>query len=83
MNESLKPQHSERISRKVESGLYSSSEAVLDRALDLLDDYDAELADIREKVRVAKEQAKNGQYKDYTDETLHELFESISERGRR
>jgi Arc/MetJ-type ribon-helix-helix transcriptional regulator len=83
MNEPLTPRHRERISRKVDSGLYISHEAVLDKALDLLDDYDEELADIREKVQTAKTQIANGQYKDYTDETLHELFESISERGRR
>lgn len=82
MNEPLTSRHRERIHQKVESGLYSSPGAVLDKALELLDEYDEELVEIREKVRIAEEQVRNGQYTDYTEETLHKLFDSISERGR-
>jgi Arc/MetJ-type ribon-helix-helix transcriptional regulator len=81
MNEPLTPYLRDRIARKVESGLYDSSEAVLEKALELLDDYDEELADVREKVSIAKEQVRNGQYTDYTDETLPSLFDDISQQG--
>ena len=49
------------IKRKVDSGKYSSTDDVLDSALALLDEHDAELADLRESVRRGTEQADAGQ----------------------
>ena len=53
------------IKRKVDSGKYSSTDDVLDSALALLDEHDAELeselADLRESVRRGTEQAEAGQ----------------------
>ena len=83
MNRPITPQHWERIEQKVQSGLYGSPDEVLDKALELLDEHDEELAGIRENVRIAEEQVRNGQYTDYSDETLHELFDKINQRGRR
>ena len=83
MNQPLTSQQRERIDQKVQSGLYGSRDEVLDKALDLLDEYDEELAGMRENVRIAEEQVRNGQYTDYSDETLHQLFDKIDQRGRR
>ena len=49
------------IKRKIDSGKYSSTDDVLDNALSLLDEHDAELADLRESVRRGTEQADAGQ----------------------
>ena len=49
------------IKRKIDSGKYSSTDDVLDSALALLDEHDAELADLRESVRRGTEQADVGQ----------------------
>lgn len=65
MNISVSEQINERIKRKVESGLYPSTDEVLDRALALLDEHDdeleRELADMREKVRISTAQADAGE----------------------
>ena len=65
MNISVSEQINERIKRKVESGLYPSTDEVLDRALALLDEHDdeleRELADMHEKVRISTAQADAGE----------------------
>ena len=65
MNISVSDQISERIRRKVESGLYPSTDDVLARALTLLEEQDAELerelADMHEKVRTGTAQADAGE----------------------
>ena len=64
MNISVSEQTNERIRRKVESGLYSSADEALARALTLLDEHDEELerelADLHEKVRTGTVQADAG-----------------------
>lgn len=64
MNISVSEQINERIRRKVESGLYPSTDDVLARALALLDEHDdeleRELADMHEKVRIGTAQADAG-----------------------
>ena len=69
------------IRRKVESGLYQSEDDVIDSALRLLDKRDMYLAELKEKVRVGIEQISNGDYVEYTSETLHDLFDEIEEEG--
>lgn len=86
MDITFNEQNLERVKQKVESGQYGSPDDVLAKALALLDESDAalaeELADIRAKLDVAAKQSKNGQYTTYTSETLHELFEDVKRRGR-
>ena len=38
---------------------------------------------LREKVRVGIEALRNGDYVEYTDETLRDLFDEVMHRGRR
>ncbi len=82
MDISLNQGHRERIKRKVEAGLYGSTDEAIARALDLLDEFDEELAELRAKIQQGIEQLENGQYAEYTDETLHQLFEGVKRRGR-
>lgn len=86
MEISISQQHFEHIRKKVEAGQYPSSEAVIAKALDLLDQYDErmsrELADVHVKVREGVDALRDGDYTDYTDETLNELFEDVKRRGR-
>ena len=70
----------------MEAGQYPSSEAVIAKALDLLDQYDEmmsrELSEVKVKVREGVDALRDGDYTDYTDETLNELFEDVKRRGR-
>ena len=82
MNAPLSPQEREEIlRRKVESGLYRSEDDVIDSALRLLDERDMYLEELKEKVQFGIEQIANGEYVEYTSETLHELFDEIEEEG--
>ena len=47
----------------------------------LLDERDMYLEELKEKVQVGIEQIANGEYVEYTSETLHELFDEIEEEG--
>lgn len=82
MNAPLTPEEREEIlNRKMESGLYQSEDDVIDSALRLLDERDLYFQEIKEKVQLGIEQIANGEYVEYTDETLHELFNEIEEEG--
>ncbi len=64
MDIAISERNQERIRRKVQSGMYSSADDVLASALSLLeerdDDLEAELGDMREKVRTGLEESKAG-----------------------
>ena len=83
---SVRDQDVERIQQKVDSGLYPSADAVIAKALALLDEHDdelsAELSEVRKMVQEGVDALKNGDYVEYTDENLHEFFEDIRRRGR-
>ena len=82
MSAPLSPQERDEIlRRKVESGLYRSEDDVIDSALRLLDERDMYLEELKEKVQFGIEQIANGEYFEYTSETLHELFDEIEEEG--
>ena len=51
-------------------------------ALRLLDERDRKLEALRKDVQVGLDQLERGEYTEYTDENLHELFDRVSERGR-
>ncbi|MGH2544805.1 MAG: ribbon-helix-helix domain-containing protein, partial [Ardenticatenaceae bacterium] len=82
MNIAINERDQERIRRKVEAGLYRSPDEAIARALELLDAHDEEFAELQSKVQKGIEELENGQFADYTDETLHELFEGVKRRGR-
>ena len=83
---SVRDQDMERIRQKVDSGLYPSSDAVIAKALALLDEHDdklyAELSEIRKMVQEGVEALKYGDYVEYTDENLHEFFKDIKKAAR-
>ena len=75
----INDQNQEWIKQKVESGEFDSADEVLAKARELLDKYHD---DLRAKVQEGLEQLERGEYTEYTDETLHELFDDVSRRGR-
>ncbi len=83
MNIMLTPQLEKLVKEKLESGQYASAEEVFAEALRLLEWRDKKLAALREDVRIGLEQLERGEYTEYTDETLHELFDEIEAEGMR
>ena len=77
------------ISKLVDSGRYPSADAVIDRALGLLEERDladsdpaiaAELADIRAKVMQGIKDFEEGRYTEYA--SVDEIFEDAKRRAR-
>lgn len=86
MDISISEHLQEHINQKIQSGKYRSSDEVLEKALALLDEHDEgldrELADVHAKVQEGIEALQNGDYTEYTSETLHQLFNDVKQRGR-
>lgn len=78
MNIPISKELAERIEHKVRSGNYPSADAVINKALELLDEHDDEL---RAFVQEGIDALENGDYVEYTDENLHEFFEDVHRRG--
>ena len=82
----ISPGLAERIQRMVDSDNYESMNLVLETAVQLLEEYEVEheyeLSIVRGMVRVAAEDMEKGNYRVYTDENLHELFDEMKREGR-
>ena len=63
MNISINKELAERIEHKVKSGYYPSVDAVVDKALELLDEHDQ---DLRAFVQEGIDALENGDYVEYT-----------------
>ena len=82
MSNPLTPhEREELILRKVSSGVYETRDDVIDAALRLLDERDNYLEELRAKVNTGIAQIEDGDFVEYTDENLHELFEEIEGEG--
>ena len=85
MEISISQQNLDHIKRKVESGIYQSPDAVMAKALGLLDEHDGSLAKeldgLRVEVQGGIEALRNGDCTEYTNETLRELFDEVKHRG--
>ncbi len=85
MQMSIDERYLEHIERKVKSGNYPSPDAVIAKALALLDEHDKSLAeeldDVKDRVREGIEALQKGDYSEFTDETLHKLFDDVKSRG--
>ena len=88
MEITISEEHLAHIRKLVDSGRYPSADAVIERALALLEERDladsdpaiaAELADIRTKVMQGIKDFEEGRYTKY--ESREELFEDIRRRG--
>ena len=70
-----------RIQWKVDAGIYPSADEVVERALDLLDVYDVEIAKIRDLVQEGLDDFAAGRYTTYTEDSLDNLVEDVKRRS--
>ncbi len=86
MEVAMSPEMERLVHRKIEDGEYSSPVEVFDRALRLLDEYDRlrKLQDDDLKAAIAQgiEQAADGRFTDYDDNTLGDLITKVQTEGR-
>ena len=81
MEVSISDELLKRIQWKVEAGLYSSADEVVEWALDLLDQRDVAIAMVRDLVQEGIDDIENGRYKTYSKENRDELLEDIKQRA--
>ena len=81
MNITLSEELQKRIQWKVDAGIYPSADEVVERALDLLDEYDVEIAKIQDLVQEGMDDLAEGRYTTYTEETLDDLVEDVKRRS--
>jgi len=70
------------IARGVQAGRFSSSDEALREAVELLQRSEAALQQVRAFVGDGLDDLDAGNYEDFTDETLPELFDGVESRGR-
>ena len=79
MNTSISDELLKRIQWKIEAGMYSSADEVLENALDLLDQKDVAVAMAKDLVQEGIDDIENGRYKTYSSENRDELLEDIKQ----
>jgi antitoxin ParD1/3/4 len=86
MNVTLPPELEQFISRKIESGQYLCESEVILEGLRLLRDRDEldriRLEALRKEIAIGIEQIERGEYTEYDEVSLKEMFEQIKARGR-
>ena len=81
MNVSLTPELERLVQRKVKSGEYQTASEVIREGLRLIKERDKQ-AWLRAEIQKAIDEIDRGEYTEYTEENLHELFEDVKRRGR-
>jgi antitoxin ParD1/3/4 len=87
MNISLTPELDAYVAQKVQTGMYHSASEVIREGLRLLREQDqirqARLSQLRQDVDLAVAQIENGQYTEYTADTIKDLADEIKSKGRK
>ena len=66
----------------IDRGQFQTEEQVVGEALRLLAERDRRLEEFRREVQIGLDQLDRGEYTEYDDESLKELFEQIKAEGR-
>jgi putative addiction module CopG family antidote len=79
----LPPDLSQFVKAEVASGAFPSEEQVVIRSVQLLRERKEAIERLRADIRAAEEQIERGEYTEYDQEGLRELFDEIKREGRR
>ena len=86
MNVSLTPQLEQYVKDKVKSGLYNSSSEVVREALRLMGERDMlrqiRIEELRAEIQKGIDQIERGEYTEYDENNIHQLFEDVRRRGK-
>ncbi|MCH8922696.1 MAG: type II toxin-antitoxin system ParD family antitoxin [Planctomycetes bacterium] len=70
------------VQQQLATGQYQSAEDVMRTALQLLADRSQRLKELRAEVQVGRDDLARGDYEEYDESSLRELFDGIQQRGR-
>ena len=79
----LPPDLSQFVKAEVASGAFSSEEQVVIEGVQLLRERKEKLEQLRADLQAARDQFGRGEFTEYTQESLRELFDQIQEEGYR
>ena len=82
MEVQLTRDHEAFIARSVQAGRFASADEALREAVELLERREAELQGVRVFVQEGLDDLDAGNYEDFTDENLRDLFDGVESRGR-
>jgi len=82
MNVSLTPELEKLVSKKVKTGMYQTASEVVREGLRLLDERDRKFAQLKADVLEGFAQIERGEYTEYDEHSLKDLFEGVKKRGR-
>jgi putative addiction module CopG family antidote len=83
MQISLPPEIEELVKKKLKNGEYRSADELVTEALRLLSKLDErKISSIRKDLALAIDQMDRGDYSDYDEHTIDQLFEEISAEGK-
>ena len=78
----LTPDHEAFIQTGVRNGRFTSADDAVRKAVDLLATLERDTTSIRAFVQEGIDDLDSGNFEDFTDDSLHTLFDGIRERGR-
>ena len=70
------------VRQQLATGQYQSAEDVMRTALQLLADRNRRVEYLRAEVQVGRDELDRGDYEEYDESSLRELFDGIQQRGR-
>ncbi len=83
MNVVLNPASEQIVTEKLRSGLYEDPGAVIEDALRLLKQRDEQkLGALRKDLQHAAEQLESGEFTEYDEQSIQDLFDEVSAEGR-
>jgi putative addiction module CopG family antidote len=83
MNVLLNPASEQIVTEKLRSGLYEDPGAVIEDALRLLKQRDEQkLGALRKDLQHAAEQLESGEFTEYDEQSIQDLFDEVSAEGR-
>ena len=82
MEVNLLPEQVAFIEQNVKAGRFASSDEAIREALEMLEEHERKLEELRAAIDESDADYAAGRYTEWTDETLPELFEQIKREGR-
>ena len=78
----ITPQLEEKISRLVTEGRYANANEVVEHAMELLEEYDEQLTELRAKLQEGLDDIENGRVVEYTPDFMQRLIAESEEDAR-
>ncbi len=83
MADSFSPELQQLVERELAAGSYRSEDELLLAAVRLLAQRDRRREELRREIQIGRDQLDRGEYTEYDEQTLRELFDQLKQRAQR